>query len=57
MSGDDKDPETPNEAVLLFAMIGIILGGTILINLIIYAIFPEISGWQKQDILLLYMYS
>ena len=44
MSGDDKEPETPSEAVLLFAMMAIVLGGTILINLIIYAIFPEISG-------------
>ena len=44
MSGDNKDPETPNEAVLLFAMMAIVLGGTILINLVINAIFPEISG-------------
>ena len=33
---EDKDPP---EALLLFAMIAIVFGGTILINLIINAIF------------------
>ena len=35
----DKNPDTPPEALLLFAMIAIIFGGTILINIIINAIF------------------
>tara|TARA_B100000965_G_scaffold238410_1_gene199860 strand:+ start:673 stop:786 length:114 start_codon:yes stop_codon:yes gene_type:complete len=34
-----KDDKTPPEALILFAMIAIIFGGTILLNLIIFSIF------------------
>ena len=36
-----KDDKNPPEALLLFAMMAIILGGTILINLLIYAILYQ----------------
>ena len=35
----DKNPDTPPEALILFAMIAMIFGGTVLLNIIISAIF------------------
>ena len=41
MNDDDKNP--PPEGIILFAMIGIILGGTLIINWIVNLFIPGLN--------------
>ena len=42
MSNDDDD-KTPPEGVILFAMIGIVLGGTLFVNWIVNLFIPGLN--------------
>ena len=43
MPNDDEDNKTPPEGIILFAMIGIVLGGTLIMNWIVNLFIPGLN--------------